>query len=180
MFNHLEIPIERMETKAARASLSKSFGFSDDDQIQDWERHFEDFDRIAEFVKHYESVSLDHDERFLLMELILASSTNCDPDFLSSSLWRSIKQKLGDNPTIHGWSIWNWACIDDDLRLPYNDFIIAPDLQLLLLSLTNRVEKSQAAITALDENTVIQFGQFWLRYFNGSQPDAHKLRHSLK
>lgn len=180
MFSHLEVPIERPETKAARASLSSRFGFSDNDQIQDWERYFEDFDRIAEFIRHYETGQLDEDERFLLMELILASSTNCDPDFLNSSLWQSIKQKLRDDPKTHGWSTWNWACIDENLRLPYNDFIIAPDLQLLLLDLTNNSNNPQLAATTLDDDTAIQFGQFWLRHFNGHQPDAHKLRNSLK
>lgn len=180
MFSHLDIPTERLETKAARVSLSRCFGFSDSDQIQDWERHFEDFDRLAEFIAHYETGQLDDDERFLLMELILASSTNGKPDFLNSSLWQTIKQKLRNDPDTHGWSIWYWACIDEDLRLPYNDFFIAPDLQLLLLDLAKKSAGSDTSSNAHDDETPIQFGQFWQQHFGGHQPDSQKLRISLK
>ncbi|MFK8032853.1 MAG: hypothetical protein AB8B94_01810 [Hyphomicrobiales bacterium] len=180
MFNHIDIPIERLETKAARISLSRHFEFSDSDQIQDWERHFEDFDRLAEFMALYETGQLDDDERFLLMELILASATNGEPNFLNSSLWESIKQKLRNDPKTHGWSIWFWACIDEDLRLPYNDFFIAPDLQLLLLDLAENVVDAKTSSNAHNELIPIQFGRFWQQHFGGHQPDSQKLRISMK
>lgn len=180
MFSHLDVPIERLETKAARISLSRHFGFSDSDQIQDWERYFEDFNRLAEYIELYEIGQLDDDERFLLMELILASTTNSEPNFLNSSLWQTIKQKLRNDPKTHGWSIWFWACIDEDLRLPYNDFLIASDLQLLLLDLAKNAAGSKASPNAHDEMIPIRFGQFWQQHFGGHQPDTQKLRISMK
>lgn len=40
---------------------------------QDWEQEFADADRVSDFLDYYDSAQLNNDERYALMELIVAS-----------------------------------------------------------------------------------------------------------
>ena len=80
-FAALSIPAARHETAAARQALSQRLGLKDNLEIQDWERQHQDFSRIADWLEAYRSSSLGEDERFLLMELILASACDGTPAF---------------------------------------------------------------------------------------------------
>ena len=95
----------------------------DDPEIQDWERYFQDFSRLEQFVKSYEDADIDTEEKFLLMELILASATDSEVRFFETKLWQKIEELLKINSEIHAWSIWFWSCIDEESRITYNDFV---------------------------------------------------------
>ncbi|MCR9137727.1 MAG: hypothetical protein NXI27_17145 [Alphaproteobacteria bacterium] len=174
-FSNLEIPPERFETPAARASLSRRLGLSDHPDIQDWERRFQDFDRIAEFLELYDNAELDDDEKFLLMELILASAGDGDPDYLATPIWQKVEDRLKAHWYLHAWSVWAWSCIDDESFIPYNDFVISPRMQALLLEAA-KSRNLAAQPDQADAQTAIAFGTFWWRHFGGHEPTADFLR----
>lgn len=174
-FDLLEIPAERHPTQHARAELSRQFGFVDIPDIQDWERFFADATRIAEFLGHYSTID-DQDEKFLLMELILASASDCEAEFFITKNWKIIERILVEYSDIHGWSTWYWACVDEESRIPYNDFIVSPYLQSVLFQTAG----ISASNDTIEENPAIQFGKFWGEHFRGCDPIAHRLRVQLK
>lgn len=134
-FSHIEVPNERHPTSAARASLSKRLGIVDDDEIQDWERHFADEARLDEFLTVYETSALDDDERYLLMDLILSSTAFADDEMISSKQWQKIEALLTANADLHLRTVWEWADIDPDTGQPDDSYQISPRMQQLLLRL---------------------------------------------
>ena len=131
----IDIPPERHPTAAACAALTKQLGFTDQDHIQDWERFFCDPNRIDEFLDLYQTGALDDDEKFLLMDLILASFADADIEVSSSPEWARCLHLLRTDRMLHAWTIWFWASIDEETGIPDNDFTISPLLQDLLLDL---------------------------------------------
>ncbi|QDV42049.1 hypothetical protein Enr13x_18920 [Stieleria neptunia] len=67
-------PKDRFVVPNARKWLDGVFGFSADAYMQDWEIELSDGQRLREFVEAYDTLSLNEDERFALMALIVASA----------------------------------------------------------------------------------------------------------
>ncbi len=105
-FPKMAVPAERHPTPAARQSLSSILAFDDDASIQDWERFHADEHRIAEFLNVYVSRKIDDDQRYLLMDLILASPAFADAGSISKSQWTEIDTLLLANSTLHLRTIW--------------------------------------------------------------------------
>lgn len=178
-FTQINIPVERHPTNAAVTTLSKLLGFVDCPEIQDWERNFQNFDRLEEFVEFYEQSSIDEDGKFLLMELILASASDGSYPFFSSPLWQKIEGLLRKNSKIHAWSIWYWSCLDEESRIPYNDFVISPYMQSILIGMATDNSADRSPESIAKEELVVRFGKFWWRHFNTCGPVGYQLRSVL-
>lgn len=83
---------------------------------QDWEIDVADAARVGEFLDIYERQPLDDDERFTLMELIVA----CYDDLLQdggdadSQLWERLHRHLLGSFDLHGYTVQYWSVPDDD------------------------------------------------------------------
>lgn len=175
-YAHIGIPDERHPTSAARSSLNNSFGFEDHDDIQDWERFFADEDRIGEFLTFYQEGAASNDEKFLLMDLILASAADASDGIPDATQWQSMETLLSDQYDLHAWTIWCWADIDEATGIPLNDFRISRRMQKLL-----QQEHDKRAAAGLVKSTQDQpsFLSFWTTHFDGHNPVGHNLRNSL-
>ena len=171
-FAALSIPEPWHPTRKARSSLSAKLCFADNDQIQDWEDFFADADRLDEFIQHYDASAQSDDERRLLMELILASAEQADIGFPETQNWRKIDCLLRKNFSLHARSIWDRASIDDDIRLPTNDYSISPYLQKILVDNSADDMKAGGGINDL----MVQFGKFWWRQFENCSPAGHVMK----
>ena len=106
-------PKDRFVTQNARQRLDDVFGFSPDAYMQDWEIELSDGQRLQEFVNAYDTLSLDEDERFALMALIVASAhDSLDFHGLTDSEWRVIHDRLVLDANIHASTIFYWCCVD--------------------------------------------------------------------
>lgn len=175
-YAHIVIPEERHPTAAARSSLNKLLGFVDHEDFQDWERFFADDKRIGEFLSLYHTGLSNDDERFLLMDLILASAADADGPVPNKPQWKAIETLLSDQYDLHAWTIWYWADIDEDTGIPSNDFQISRRMQKLL-----QRKFDELSTAGLMDRVPVQpsFLKFWDTYFEGHKPVAHLLRKSL-
>lgn len=173
-FKDYPAPTERHPTAAARASLSRKLGLNDHDEIQDWERYFADPEKIEKFLVYYVLGKLNEDEKFLLMDLILASANDA---ILPDGVWEQIETWLQNDSHIHHYSIWYWADIDEETGLPDNSFQISRRMQALLAQELVRTEEAQSK-TATSRDT--GFGAYWKTHFPGQDPVCFKLRETLR
>ena len=110
-------PRFRCPTGSAIDRLAKRFDLPTTDRFpQDWEHCVADPRRLREFLSAYETLSLDEDERFCLLEIILQSFEDSDGEVGSSPDWQRIEQILKDNFELHAYTIWYWANFDATLE----------------------------------------------------------------
>ena len=107
----------RYTTRAAIDRLNLRLQLSPDKYCQDWEIELADSLRVEEFVDIYETESLDDDERFALMALIVASFE----DVLSENpekqdCWPRISQALHSQFDLHSYTVSYWAAPGADLK----------------------------------------------------------------
>jgi hypothetical protein len=108
-----EIP-DRWTTAAARLSLARRFGLPLDGYSQDWEWEVADPIRFGEFLEAYASGSLDEDERFALMEMLIQCVEDMKlPAIESTPQWQSVATLLRAHASLHASSVRYWACLDD-------------------------------------------------------------------
>ena len=174
--SHIRIPEERHPTGAAAAALSARLGFVDNDAFQDWERHFADPSRLAEFARLLRARDLDADECFLLMELTLASAAEAEPAQLPDGLWQEIAHILVSNYVAHAWSVWFWASIDEATGIALNDFSISQKLQHILSIVDDRRRHPDGTIVV---PVVPDFSAFWAAHYDGHHPVGYRLRKTL-
>lgn len=106
-------PPTRHPTAAAIERLSAVFGFSLDAYSQDWDVELADGLRLQEFVSAYATLTMDDDERFTLMTLIVASAHDAlDVHNMSESEWRPIHDLLTVDFSLHASTIYYWCCVD--------------------------------------------------------------------
>lgn len=157
--------------------LSELLSFRDDEQIQDWERHFADEARIGEFLELYESGQLKEDEKCLLMDLVLASAAFAVTGHPSGAQWERIEQILLHDSAIHARTVWEWASIDEDTGIPDNDFQISPRMQRLYA----RIQTAGTDGGGFGgECNGTEFAAFWNKNFHDHVPIGYLLRNSLK
>jgi hypothetical protein len=173
-FIHIPVPEERHPTSAARASLSVKLGFTDNDEIQDWERFFADADKIESFLVQYVLGKLNEEEKFLLMDLILASTNEGS---VPEGAWREIEHWLIQDFHIHHCSIWYWADIDPETGIPSNSYQIARRMQSLLVQQLERAEVLASKAGLADDS---EFRNFWNTHFTDQMPVCFKLRETLR
>ena len=108
----MEPPV-RYGTREAIDRLNKLLGFQYDCFEQDWEIERADAARLAEFVNIYRTETLNDDEQFTLMGLIIASSHDAfDFGHLTDELWRSIHHLLVTQSQLHASTIFDWCCVE--------------------------------------------------------------------
>ena len=109
-FRSASVPY-RFATGAAISRLDAEFGFSPDQYSQDWEIEVADGRRLLEFVDAYSALSLDDDERFALMALIVASADDAlEFHRLDGQLWNRVHDLLVADSPIHAHTIHYWCC----------------------------------------------------------------------
>jgi hypothetical protein len=109
-FRSATVP-DRFSTADAHSRLDAEFGFSPDQYSQDWDIELADASRLQEFVDAYFALDLDEDERFTLMELIVASADDAlHSHKLDAGLWGSIHNLLVSDSSIHACTIHSWCC----------------------------------------------------------------------
>jgi hypothetical protein len=107
--------IWRCPTREAIDKLASRFGLPNHPSMQDWEIEVSDPARIDEFLTVYTSGQLSDDEKFTLMETIIASfdelaATGGDLD--TDTRWRLTRSLLQNNITLHAYSVWYWSRLD--------------------------------------------------------------------
>ena len=106
-------PPDRFRTHTARDRLDRLFGFETDPFMQDWDLEHADAVRLTGFVNTYAKVDLADDDRFALMELIVASADDALRDNnMNDSLWISIREMLMVGSHLHASTIFSWSCVD--------------------------------------------------------------------
>jgi hypothetical protein len=83
---------------------------------QDWEIMVADAPRVGEFLDTYERQPLDDDERFTLMELIVASYDDLlrDGGDADGRLWERPRRHLLGGFDLHGYTVQYWSLPDED------------------------------------------------------------------
>ena len=105
---------ERWVTRESRAKLSSLLGLTNEPYMQDWELECADACRICEFLDLYGKGSLNDDDRFALMALIVASFD----DWLSEggadeAILLRIRHLLDSDFKLHEATICHW-CLPDE------------------------------------------------------------------
>ena len=123
---HRTIP-PRYPTAAARRRLTEMLRLAEPPGGQDWEIELADPGRVGEFLEVYETARLDNDERFTLMELIVASYSDLlefgggDRD---ARHWPRLRDHLLRRFELHGYTVLYWALADTDE--PENFYAFTP------------------------------------------------------
>lgn len=138
----------RYPTWTAQESLAERFGIFIHLSMQDWEHRASDPNRIDEFWAAYESGELTDDEKFVLMEMIIASFeclAHKEP-LTENSIWQAVQHTLDENIDLHISSVWDWS----DWPGPLEEF--DPECNVSL-DMRNILEKHRARFAILvDEN----------------------------
>jgi hypothetical protein len=123
-------PPQRFGTAASVATIQLRFNLpSREVYSQDWELCCGDPERLDEFLTCYEATSLTDDERFTLMEIIIASFDDWllldqpdDTDFNGR-----MRQQLTTGFKLHACTIYYWCCWDEDtVANPDHQFVATP------------------------------------------------------
>jgi hypothetical protein len=105
----------RFPTGAAQESLARRFGLPNEEGMQDWEYEVADYDRIDDYLVAYQSGELSDDERFSLMEMLMEAFRGSN-DLATSPRFQLVLQLIEANLDLHLYSIWYWACMDDEIE----------------------------------------------------------------
>ena len=96
--------------------------------MQDWEVIVADPARVAEFLAAYVEATLDDDDRFVLMQIIIASLDDARTAHENvGPWWPRVEALLRRDPRLHAATLSYWACGDDpdpDHQLP-----MTPEIQ---------------------------------------------------
>ena len=111
--------VRKYLTSQSIASICSRFAITPPDEFsQDWELEYCDPERTGEWVAAYESATLDEDEKFALMALILSSLDEAIDDGQQiDALWIRIAKLLSSDRHIHQHHIhyWcNWSAPEDE------------------------------------------------------------------
>lgn len=134
----------RFPTLAAVQSLAQRFSLAYAPEDQDWERTAADSTRIDDFLAAYVSGELDDDERFVLMELLIASFEHIAADTgAPDPRWPHLLALLDQHVELHAFSLWYWADPDDPMD---EDKLwhVTPSLRLLLAKHRRELEAKAA------------------------------------
>ena len=110
---------------ASISRLAERFHLPNNPSSQDWEVEVADFARVDDFLEAYSDPLFSDDDRFLLMELIVAS---LDDGLRAGSqlgaLWSRTRRLLLGSVRLHAATLSYWACGNDDD--PEHQFAITP------------------------------------------------------
>ncbi|MDC8011692.1 hypothetical protein [Tahibacter soli] len=125
----------RFPTAAAIDSLARRFGLPNRGNMQDWEIQVADPARLDEFLTAYDDGTLDGDERFTLMEMIIQS---CEMAFeqagrtpVNDRQWNRALERIRRDVDLHIYSLWYWADPDGESKST-GEWIVTPDLRKMM------------------------------------------------
>lgn len=103
----------RHPTRAAIDKFNLMFNLHEDPHMQDWEIECADPERVEEFIDVYDGVSLNDDERFTLMAVILGSFEEYHGlEQPEDKVWNRIKKRLTEHQLIHETHIEYYQCLE--------------------------------------------------------------------
>jgi len=112
----------------AEKKLSESLGLTWDKSIQDWDLVNSNPERIDDFLKAYQELDDDDDEKFILMQLIVASFDDFQSDKkFDFELWHECRTILEKEHFIHIHTISYWSMKEDQS----DHFFISPFMDVI-------------------------------------------------
>ena len=110
--------------------LTERFGLVDYPGMQDWELEASDFSRVPELLAGYEDPTLNDDDRFALMALIVASiDAGVHLGEPAEALWREASRLLRRDARLHATTLSYWSLLGEtDLE---GTFPITPFVRVL-------------------------------------------------
>ena len=105
--------------------LTERFGLVDYPGMQDWELEASDFSRVPELLAGYEDPTLNDDDRFALMALIVASiDAGVHLGEPAEALWREASRLLRRDARLHATTLSYWSLLEE--TDPENAFPMLP------------------------------------------------------
>ena len=133
----------RFPTREAIDRLAQRFGLPNTSDMQDWEWEVADETRISEFLTAYVMGGLSHDERFVLLEILLQSFEQSTRDLEGDGLWKRLLSLIDRNIELHIYSVWYWSYVGYDN--PEDWYRVTPFLRAILSKHRHRFEVSKPA-----------------------------------
>ena len=101
----------RYATPAVEQQLSQQLGLPWHKPMQDWDLTCANSHRIHEFLAYYQHSTCSDDERFALMQLIMASFDDFLEEYerMDVSLWDVASSLLHQSCNLHITTIYHWA-----------------------------------------------------------------------
>jgi len=119
MSKELKPAYTRYATAETERSLSERISLPWFEGMQDWDLIAADSGRVSEFLKIYQNGDLNDDERFALMQLIVASlddSIDESNDFEQNDSWIKCKTILTNEFWLHISTIHYWSLLEKDVN----------------------------------------------------------------
>ena len=126
----MKIPerLYRFPTTRSIESLAARFGLPFSNEMQDWELEVADFSRIKEFMEVYISGSLDEEESFTLMAVIIASFDESEETLEGNVDWTDTLKIIEENFELHAYTVWYWSNLEEPST---DDFKVSPYMREL-------------------------------------------------
>ncbi len=104
----------RDPTAESIAKLAKLFSLPNESWMQDWDLQVADPVRVDEFLAAYRNLPFTDDDKFTLMEIIVASLNDLEgADLASHPAWHEARGILREQCVLHADTICYWSCIEE-------------------------------------------------------------------
>lgn len=120
----------RYATTAAIRRVAERLGLPYGPEMQDWDVEVAEYGRIADLIGAYDGRDLSDDDRFVIMEVLVASVDDgvaLGQDVASA--WEQTSALLRREPCLHAATLSYWACGSDPD--PDHQFAITPRIRPL-------------------------------------------------
>ena len=105
-------PTFRCGTRKAIDKLAEKLNLTNDLTTQDWSYEVGNPYEIEKYIFHYD-LTVDEDEKFVLMELIIQSIEDQETEELFIKYWNRIRPILEKDFILHEYTIHYWSCFDN-------------------------------------------------------------------
>lgn len=108
----MEVPAFRWASQDAILILATAFKYPYESDMQDWEYEVARLSDIEKYFEKYTSVT-DDDIRFVLMEMMIATSNQAGDFDWITVFWPRVVVLLKSNFSLHAYTIYYWSCFDN-------------------------------------------------------------------
>jgi hypothetical protein len=116
-------PKFRTPIKSAIEKVAKDLDILYEEHMQDWAYTQSNAADIAKYIDYYNRID-GEDEKFVVMELVLQALEEQEDTGLFNKCSAIIKTLLLNNFKLHEYTIFYWACIEDEDLM--DGFMISP------------------------------------------------------
>lgn len=109
----IQEPKYRSGTGETINKLAKELGLPYNERMQDWSYEVANPNDIEKYLNHYNKLS-DDDEKFVLMEILIQATNDQLEIKKFLDYWKETKLRLIDNFDLHEYTIYYWACFDNE------------------------------------------------------------------